>query len=184
MKNHKNILNSFLLISFFIVLINLISCKEKDLPAIIQKSTLSFTVNGQGHNNQVLSYESNILGAMKMINDTVINGDTLGGTLVLFPSNTVSSPKASLSFTFTGTTAGNYNWPTQSQLIISFSYAGDSTKYVSATDTSLTSKTVVTAYGGVSGKVTGTFHGTCVSAGTPIKTITVSNGQFDLVRKK
>ena len=154
------------------------------MPAIIQKSTLSFTVNGQGHSNTVLNYESNILGAMKMMSDTVISGDTLGGTLVFFPSNTVSSPKASVSLSFTGAAAGNFNWPTQSQLIISFSYAGDSTKYVSATDSSLTSKTVVTAYGNVSGKVTGTFHGTCVSASTPIKTITISNGQFDLVRKK
>jgi len=178
-KNLFKVIVLMLAVGMFII-----SCKEEDLPPIIQKSTLSFTVNGQGYNNQVIAYESNILGAMQMMADTIIDGDTLGGTIVFFPSNTVSSPKASIALQITGSAAGTYDWPAQSQLIISFAYPADSTKYVSATDTSFSSKTIVTAYGNISEKVTGTFSGICVSADTSFKTINISNGQFDLVRKK
>jgi len=184
MKTYKKIFSYTLLVALSAVLINFASCKEEDLPAIIQKSTLSFTVNGQGYNNQVISYESNILGAMQMMSDTIIDGDTLGGTIIFFPTNTVTSPKASLALQINGGSTGTFNWPTQSQLIISFSYSGDSTKYVSATDTSFASKTIISTYGGISEKVIGTFSGTCVSADTTLKTISISNGQFDLVRKK
>lgn len=184
MKNYKNLFNYSLLVLLSAVLINFASCKEDNLPAIIQKSTLSFTVNGQGYNNQVMTYESNILGAMQMMSDTIVDGDTLGGTIIFFPSNTVTTPKASLALQINGGSTGTFNWPIQSQLIISFSYTGDSTKYVSATDTSFASKTIISSYGAVSEKVIGTFSGTCVSADTTLRTITISNGQFDLVRKK
>ena len=184
MKSNKTFFTRITLVFLSMVLISLISCKEEDLPPIIQKSTLSFKVNGQGYNNTVLSYESNILGAMQMMSDTIIDGDTLGGTVVFFPSNTVNSPKASFALTINGGSTGNFSWPTQSQLIIYFKYPGDSTKYVSATDTTFSSKTIITTYGGVSEKIIGTFSGTCVSADTSLKTINISNGQFDLVRKK
>jgi len=183
MRKHK-LFKSVLLIGLIVLITFVISCKEEDLPPIVQKSTLSFTVNGEGYTNQVLTFESNILGALQMMSDTIIEGDTLGGTVVFFPSNTVSSPKASVALQIMGSAAGNYDWPHQSQLIISFSYAGDSTKYISATDTSFTSKTIVTSYGGVGDKVAGSFSGVCISADTTLRTINISNGQFNLVRKK
>lgn len=184
MNNKNQLISYFTLILFSVFVICITSCKDEDLPAIIQKSTLSFTVNGQGYNNQVISYESNILGAMQMMTDTIIDGDTLGGTIIIFPSNTVTSPKASLALQITGSAPGTFNWPTQSQLIISFSYPADSTKYISATDTTFASKTIITTYGNVSEKVIGTFSGVCVSADNTLSTINISNGQFDLVRKK
>ena len=184
MKITTNHFKYSLLVLLSIVLISIVSCKEEDLPPIVQKSTLSFTVNGDIYNNQVLSFESNILGAMQMMTDTIVEGDTLGGTVVFFPTNTVTTPKASVTLQITGSAAGNYNWPTQSQLIISFAYATDSTKYISATDTTFSSKTIVTEYGNVAEKVKGTFSGICLSADTTLRTINISNGQFDLVRKK
>ncbi|OPZ98198.1 MAG: hypothetical protein BWY70_01289 [Bacteroidetes bacterium ADurb.Bin408] len=167
-----------------VVLISLMACEEEDLPPIVQKSTLSFTINGQGYNNQTLSYQSNILGALQMMSDTIIDGDTLGGTIIFFPKSDEASNKASVGLQITGSTPGTYNWPVQSQLIINFSHAGDSTKYVSATDSTFSSKTIVATYGNIAEKITGTFSGICVSTDTALKTINISNGQFDLVRKK
>lgn len=184
MKKISHVTAGLLFALTALAVISLNSCKEEDLPPIVQKSTLSFTVNGEGYTNQVLTYESNILGAMQMMTDTIIEGDTLGGTIVIFPNNTVATPKASLALQISGAAPGNYNWPNQSQLIISFAYPADSTKYISATDTSFTSKTTITTYGNVAEKVTGTFSGICISADTTLRTINISNGQFDLVRKK
>jgi len=182
----KNTINKmqWLIIFVFIGIIALSSCKEEDLPPVIQKSTLSFTVNGQSYTNQVLSFESNILGAMQMTADTIINGDTLGGVIAFFPNNTIASPKASIALSINGAAPGTFNWPHQSQLVLSFAYPGDSTKYISATDTTFTSKTIVTTYGNVGQRVSGSFSGLCISADTTLRTINISNGQFDLVRKK
>lgn len=160
------------------------SCKDEELPPIVQKSTISFNVNGLQYSNTLISYESNLLGVMKMMSDTVINGDTLGGMVAFFPSNNEGTPKASLALSVSGTASGTFLWPHQSQLILSFAYAGDSTKYISATDTTFASKTIVSSYGNIGEKFSGTFSGICVSADTTLRTINISNGQFDLVRKK
>ncbi|MDD3875318.1 MAG: hypothetical protein PHT69_01725 [Bacteroidales bacterium] len=171
-----------LLSAFVIVLLP--SCEEDELPPIVQKSTISFKVNGQQYTNTAISYESNLLGAMQMMSDTIINGDTLGGMIAIFPSNVQSTPKASFALSVSGSTTGTFNWPLESQIILSFSYAGDSTKYISATDTTFASKTIVTSYDNVGQKISGTFSGICVSADTTLRTINLTNGQFDLVRKK
>lgn len=175
---------TLLFIAASVAVLSFMACEEEDLPPIVQKSTLSFTVNGQGYTNQTLSYQSNLLGALQMMSDTIIDGDTLGGTIVFFPKSDEASNLASVGLQITGSSPGNYNWPVQSQLIISFSNPNDSTKYVSATDTTFSSKTIVASYGNIAEKVTGTFSGICVSTDTALKTINITNGQFDLVRKK
>jgi len=182
--NSTKKLSSLMLLTVAVAIIFIASCKEEDLPAIVQKSSLSFIVNGQQYSNTLITYESNLLGAMQMMTDTIINGDTLGGMIAFFPSNNEATPKASLALSVSGAAAGTYLWPHQSQIILSFAYAGDSTKYISATDTSFASKTIVSLYGNVSEKVIGTFSGTCVSADTTLRTINISNGQFELIRKK
>lgn len=142
-------------------------CKKESTTAPEESGstgTLTFTLNGGGFSNRVITLSTAVARYDAGEDETAIAAGGISGTDSL-----------TCSVVFRGNRTGTFSWSSPDYgFAVAFS-SGNRVYFPTS------GSTTVSAYGAVGSAVSGTFSGTVTHLGTT-ETVTVSNGQFSATR--